>query len=273
MSFQELLSNSRAMKSRAGYTKIKSFCGLAKRNGYKYGWVDTCGIDKSSSSELSEAINSMFSWYSRAQICYAYLDDVEQARCWDDDGADTFAQSLWFIRGWTLQELLAPIRVEFYAKDWTVLGDKQELGSAIAKITSIDISTIEGFEASQFSVAQRISWAAKRITTRLEDEAYCLMGLLGVHMPLLYGEGANAFRRLQEEVIKTSADQSILAWTLEVSEFLDVSRKMAPSLAKSPRQFAEAGQIVSYPDDDLDGNTGSLSTINKSLQITLPVVP
>lgn len=214
----------------------------------------------------------MFRWYSCAQICYAYLDDIKQAQCQVDDGPNTFAKSLWFTRGWTLQELLAPTEVEFYAEDWTSLGTKLELSMVIAEITSIDVSAIEDFETSQFSVAQRILWAAMRTTTRREDEAYCLMGLLEVHMPLLYGEGANAFRRLQEEVIQTSADQSILAWTWEASEVVGLPCKAMSPFAKSPRQFAEAGQIVSYPNDDLCGSIGSMATINKSLQITLPIV-
>lgn len=269
VSLQELMSEAETMKSKAGYTKIQNFCALAKRNGHKYGWVDTCNIDKSSSAELSEAINSMFRWYRKAQICYAYLDDVEEAQCWVDDGPNTFAKSLWFTRGWTLQELLAPTKVEFYAKGWIALGAKRELSTAIAEITLIDISAIGCFEASQFSVAQRISWASMRTTTRREDEAYCLLGILEVHMPLLYGEGANAFRRLQEEVIKTSADQSILAWT---SEALLTGREAMSPLAESPRQFVKAGQIVSYPDDDIHSNIGSLAVINNSLQITLPLV-
>ena len=186
------------------FRKIEYCCSQASRDGFEYSWVDTCCIDKSSSSELSEAINSMFRWYSNAAICYAYLSDVHVA-------SDQMFLSRWFTRGWTLQELLAPKSVQFFSSTWEFIGSKQSLSQKIANTTGIDEATLLNPTAlSSASVARRMAWAAKRQTSRTEDVAYCLMGLFDVNMPLLYGEGEKAFIRLQEEIIKENDDHSLL---------------------------------------------------------------
>jgi hypothetical protein len=197
ISLQELVAGAEHEKD--GYTKIEEFCSLARSEGYSHGWCDTCCIDKTSSAELSEAINSMYRWYEESEVCYAYLADVGKKACWGN-GAESFRKSVWFTRGWTLQELLAPNEVVFFTKEWIRLGTKEELSDPIAAITAIPIPAIVAFIPSEFCAAQKLSWAANRTTTRREDEAYCLLGVLGVHMSLLYGEGTNAFRRIQEEV-------------------------------------------------------------------------
>lgn len=189
-------------QSKAGYHKIR-FCGeQAARDGLKYFWVDTCSINKSDFTELSEAINSMFRWYRDSTRCYVYLSDVPYDRpTWES----TFRQSRWFTRAWTLQELLAPRSVEFFSQDDVRLGDKTTLERHIHEVTGIAISALQGISLSQFSVGERFSWAETRQATREEDEAYSLLGIFGVHMPLIYGEGrASAFKRLREEVDKVS---------------------------------------------------------------------
>lgn len=217
VSFQEFTSR-RPPTEKEGYTKIVNSCDIARNNKLSRGylWVDTCCIDKSSSAELSESINSMYKWYSDSAICYAYLADVSSS---NPDWINAFQQSKWFTRGWTLQELVAPSDVHFYSKEWKFLGTRQGLSKYIAEITSIDPdllcegnpSIIHGMLGS-FSVARRMSWAAERRTTREEDMAYCLMGIFDINMPLLYGEGQRAFLRLQQEIVKVCNDQSILAW-------------------------------------------------------------
>src|SRR5262249_32702444 len=109
-----------------GYSKVKACCRQAKEDRIDYVWIDTCCIDKGGTAELSEAINSMFNWYCRAQVCFVYLSDVPGT---DDIEADdsAFRKSLWFTRGWTLQELLAPANVKFFASDWRLLGSKSSL--------------------------------------------------------------------------------------------------------------------------------------------------
>ncbi|KAH9910730.1 heterokaryon incompatibility protein-domain-containing protein [Epithele typhae] len=194
-------------------SKIREFCILAADHGYAYAWADTCCIDKSSSAELSEAINSMFRYYSLAGVCYAYLSDVEDTDVKSDQRA--FRNSRWHTRGWTLQELLAPLLLLFLSRDWEILGTKSELAEALERATGIPVSILRfEEEIRDVSVAQRMSWASERVTTRIEDEVYCLMGIFDVNMPMLYGEGRKAFQRLQEEIMRTSTDTSMFAWGL-----------------------------------------------------------
>lgn len=196
---------------KAGYKKIGYLCQQAVKDGLGWAWCDTCCIDKSSSAELSESINSMFQWYQNANICYAYLSDVSAAKDFQNT-INQVRRSRWFTRGWTLQELLAPKRVYFYGRDWDFLGDKSSLVNYLGDITGVNFGALNWpWALPSYSIATRMSWASSRTTTRTEDQAYCMLGILGVHMPLLYGEGQNAFRRLQEELIKISDDETILA--------------------------------------------------------------
>ena len=202
-----------------GYWKIQRACEEAIKDGYNYLWADTCCIDKSSSVELSEAINSMFRWYKESEVCYAYLWDVTD----EDDVQDVqdenshFRASSWFLRGWTLQELIAPSRLSFFGQHWQYLGTKSSMRERLAQITGIDENTLGGAPLRNSSTAQKMFWASKRQTTRIEDTAYCLLGIFDIHMPLIYGEGERAFQRLQEEIIRRSTDHSIFAWHLNTS--------------------------------------------------------
>lgn len=207
VTFQDI--HRRRATSMAGYQKIKYACEQARRDGLQMLWVDTCCIDKSSSAELSESINSMFRWYQDAVACYVYLSDVPS-----QPDLLQFSCSRWFSRGWTLQELLAPPSLTFYSRRWKRLGTRRSLRDEISEITSIHRDALSGriHDIKQFSIAQKMSWAASRQTTRKEDIAYCLMGLFGVNMPLLYGEGEQAFIRLQEKIMEDSVDQSLFAW-------------------------------------------------------------
>jgi hypothetical protein len=289
-------------KGMAGYEKIKKCCEQARRDGYRWVWIDTCCIDKRSSAELSEAINSMYNWYWNAEKCYAYLSTVnakEELQELDDriptllseeigvpespdeysetedkgigampewqytlyrdpvkesrrlerleaSRADSwkrkleieqqkimnrkkkkleeekkeikdktlFGNSRWFTRGWTLQEFLAPAIVEFYDKYWKLLGTKSSLAAQIVSVTNIQARYIlDRKSISNANIGLRFSWASERETTRTEDIAYCLLGLVGVHMPLLYGEGKQAFYRLQLEILKKTTDHTMFAWT------------------------------------------------------------
>lgn len=191
-----------------GYAKLSAACDVTRSLGFLYLWMDTCCIDKSSSSELSESINSMYTWYGKTLMCIVYLNDVRKDR-WRDE----FCQSEWFRRGWTLQELIAPMEVLFIDKDWKILDTKRSLVDDLADITGIDKDVLLAGDVRSVSVAAKMSWAAKRITTRLEDRAYSLMGIFDVNMPTIYGEGDKAFIRLQEEIIKKSSDHSIFAWS------------------------------------------------------------
>jgi hypothetical protein len=281
VSFVDLPLDQLTTIARAGYRKIAFTCTQAIRDGLNYAWVDTCCIDKRSSSELSEAINSMFAWYRDSHSCYAYLSDVPRVKV--DD-------SRWFTRGWTLQELLAPEDVIFYDQEWIKLGTKSEEAEWISKITGIDVTALLGPRDSDgvetrlgpFCAAKRMSWASGRQTTREEDMAYCLLGIFDVHMPLLYGEGDQAFLRLQEEIIRKVNDDSILAWGLEPemdhplglvsntvrSEMTGGITGVTDILASSPKDFVNCAKL-NYAGE----STSLLTRTNIGLQIRLPLVP
>ena len=205
------------IRQRDGYRKILQSCEQAKKDGYKWLWMDTCCIDKRSSAELSEAINSMYRWYENSRICYAYLHDVPGSSFPTARDDERYPKSNgwpeWFSRGWTLQEMIAPRDVRFFNKDWHPVSDKRTLASTLQIITRVPQDILkDGLSSNRPCIAQMISWAAYRVTTRVEDRAYSLMGLLDVNMPMLYGEGKKAFHRLQLEIIRTSNDHSIFAW-------------------------------------------------------------
>jgi hypothetical protein len=206
-------------KDKVGYDKIR-FCGeRARHDSLQYFWVDTCCIDKANSSELQEAINSMFSWYRDATKCYVYLSDVS-ASDFDENHQLSrktwllaFSASKWFTRGWTLQELIAPRTVEFFSKECCPLGDKKSLEQEIHGITRIPLDALRGDRPlHEFSVDERMSWAKDRNTTRQEDGAYCLLGIFDIHMPLIYGEGRKkALIRLRKEIQETQNLPSVLS--------------------------------------------------------------
>ncbi|KAH7125242.1 heterokaryon incompatibility protein-domain-containing protein [Dendryphion nanum] len=199
-------------QSKAGYTKIKFCRDRAQIDCIDYFWVDSCCINKANYTELSEAINSMFSWYRNAAKCYVFLPNV-LARKRGHDQAEpnwkpSFRNSRWFTRGWTLQELLAPTSVEFFSREGELLGDRLTLELEIHETTEISIAALRGAPLSDFSTEERMSWAAKRNTKKKEDKAYCLLGIFNVFIPLIYGEGENAFIRLKEAVNQSSSGAS-----------------------------------------------------------------
>lgn len=207
-------SNLEEARSKSGYDKIVKICQLAESRGLHYVWIETCCIDKSSSAELTEAINSMFRWYRAAEVCFAYISDLPPqnrgpASDWLDDG-----HYRWFTRGWTLQELVAPDKVEFYDAGWEYRGDKAALIHQLHRITGIDEEVLADSRIlPEVPVARKISWAANRKTKRTEDMAYCLLGLFDINLLLIYGEGERAFLRLQEEIARETNDMSLFAWT------------------------------------------------------------
>ncbi|CAI4214683.1 unnamed protein product [Parascedosporium putredinis] len=254
VTFQDMEKGRHFAMQLQGFAKIERCCSQAKRDGYAWAWVDTCCIDKQSSAELSEAINSMYRWYQLAAVCYVYMSDVAanldsaflptspasfvhgETPLPSSSGREastlrrfgpSFAASRWFRRGWTLQELLAPRLVEFYDHRWTEIGTKASLVSDLQRITGIRAEVLQGAPPGDLcTVAERMSWASKRETQRIEDRAYSLLGIFNVNMPLLYGEGQSAFIRLQEEILRRSEDLSLLAWYPRGRPF--------PALACSP---------------------------------------
>ena len=205
-------------KAIPGYNKLVFCSERAISDKLEFFWVDTCCIDKSSSAELTEAINSMFKWYQQAEKCYVLLSDVEidvpvedisQQQC-----VQIFHSSRWFQRGWTLQEMLAPRVVEFFSKTGKPLGDKVTLLQALHLRTRIPVLALQSGSLEDFSIDDRISWIEGRQTKREEDSAYSLLGLCGVYMPLIYGEGsARALTRLRDEA-ERSLHNKVPRWTV-----------------------------------------------------------
>jgi hypothetical protein len=247
-------------KAKAGFIKIRGCVELAASKGIPYAWVDTCCIDKTSSADLTESINSMYRWYANSKVCFAYLVDVES----DGWMKGRWMESRWFTRGWTLQELIAPPEVEFYRHSWDPVGTKGgSWSSVLSDITVIQQEFLKTNDLSSASVAQKMSWASHRRTTRKEDMAYCLLGLFDVNMPLLYGEGEKAFLRLQEHIAATSTDHSLFAWGVRsgsADETGDNLRSYRNIFARSPADFCECGklwkEIIVHPDTWTQTNRG-----------------
>jgi hypothetical protein len=223
----------------------------------EFGTGNTVCINKNSSAELSEAINSMFQWYQEAQVCYAYLADVSSDRQGYYVVNAAVRRSRWFTRGWTLQELLAPATVIFLSESWVEIGTKSSFADTISSATGIARSDMANFRDA--NVAVKMSWAANRETTRTEDIAYCLMGLFGVNMPLLYGEGRNAFIRLQLEILRMSDDETIFAWEGETTSNPGL-------LALSPASFRNCESIRKTV---FDKERPEYSMTNKGLRMGL----
>ncbi|KAI5994934.1 hypothetical protein F5J12DRAFT_410243 [Pisolithus orientalis] len=203
-----------------GLEKLQDFCLLALERNFQWAWSDTCCIDKDSSAELQEAIGSMFSWYRQSSVTIVYLSDVFEA--------DTLADSVWFTRGWTLQELLASHTVFFYMYDWSLYtkGDTANhkkdptVLEELQRATGVAKQHLTDFDPGMDDARTRLHWASGRSTTRPEDIAYSLFGIFKVHLPVLYGESVeNALGRLLAEIISRSGDISVLDWVGEASSF------------------------------------------------------
>ncbi|KAL2061885.1 hypothetical protein VTL71DRAFT_7263 [Oculimacula yallundae] len=237
LTFKEMVPGveSSPAAAKEGFEKIKMTCHLARTEyQLEYAWVDTCCIDKSSSAELSEAINSMFNWYRQARICFVFFADLQPK-------SQNFKSCKWFSRGWTLQELLAPRDIRFFDAVWEYRGNKQTLVSEISTNSGISREVLTGVKGLQeIPIAVRMCWASNRETSREEDAAYCLLGIFDVNMPMIYGEGEKAFLRLQEEIIKRSSDMSIFAWMAPADDAPTYTGILARSLA----DFRRSGTAV-----------------------------
>lgn len=280
-----IIGKAEALRRRSGYHKVSSFIDRAHKMYASYFqlesweipellyvWVDTCCINKESSAELSEAINSMWSWYRNAYLCVAILSDVTGV---DPDPHGEFGNSRWFTRGWTLQELLAPPHVVFYNASYELIDSRGALSHIIAAVTSIDGNYMTDVFMDKrglrdATVAEKMSWAARRKTTRVEDEAYCLLGIFDVNMPLLYGEGQKAFVRLQQEIIKASEDRTIFAWGYNMG----LSNWIQPTVfANFPSDFAHGGSLTEahalLRTLNLQHTNGPFEMTNLGMRITL----
>jgi tetratricopeptide (TPR) repeat protein len=219
-----------------GYRKLAFCAKQAAQDKLQYFWIDTCCIDRWNKSERSEAINSMFQWYKNATRCYVFLPDVSVPTATEpvqrSDWEASFRASAWFTRGWTLQELIAPVSVEFFSRRGQRIGDKASLDQLLHDITGIPLEALRNCPLDQFSTSERRRWANSRVTTEEEDIVYCLLGIFGVSMSTTYGEGKErASRRLQAEVEAATTTPSVIPFSLNES-FVGRELQFAEVVAK-----------------------------------------
>jgi hypothetical protein len=239
--------------NKKGLEKIQFCAKRAMRDGLSHFWVDTCCINKRDQVEVQYAINSMFSWYRDAAKCYVYLSDVSTTKRKKSTDPSPFAwepafrHSLWFTRGWTLQELLAPESVKFFSKEGYYLGDRLDHKQMIHEITGIPIAALSGRSLHKFGVEERLSWCHTRKTTWPEDKAYSMLGIFGTFMPMLYGEGQDhAFRRLRQVI-----DDLLRKQTQDVDDGIKITQlmtgKKSELFCKSNADRTRLSQVLVIP--------------------------
>ncbi|KAK3630350.1 hypothetical protein LTR56_017526 [Elasticomyces elasticus] len=267
------------------FDKVRQTCQQAIQDKLDHAWIDTCCIDKSSSAELSEAINSMFRWYQSAPICYALLSDFDCSGLPPVAGMSNADALEWVTRlracRWFER---APPDVRFYDKKWIPFSTKHDLVPQLAEVAGITGRILDwswGIPAQAhqyrgvglwretlgfFSTAQRMSWWASRKTSRVEDVAYSLLGIFDINMTPLYGEGVKAFTRLQGEIVKRSTDQSIFAWQFDHGPYY------TDILAEHPKQFISCSKVLVAARDNTNGSRTGFDLTNQGLRISMPVI-
>ncbi|KAF6838836.1 ankyrin repeat-containing protein [Colletotrichum musicola] len=260
--YQDLAGGKGLPTHKEGHKKLVQACRLAREQGLEYLWCNTYCTDFIDPKEVGQSINSSFQLFRSSTICIAHLVDVDTPSSNAIDSAgqvvtsglpERLWHSRWFTRSWTLQELITPPRLVFYSRDWKYIGERSELRSLLYDITSIDPYILAGGDLSRIPIARKMFWAANRNATSLEDVAYALHGLFGVHRTPLYGESLEeAFCKLQEEIAKKTEDPSLLAWRddwLEKYSTWDKCKDILRSpqlrglLAKSPAYFSHCGRL------------------------------
>jgi hypothetical protein len=284
---------------RASAEKIRGSCRVARQQGFDHVWIDTVCIDKSSSEELRVALSSMFKWYREAAICHAYLNDVTFFQI-GEHYADMFCSnnesrkgqpSEWFERGWTLQELLAPRKLEFYDKSWNWIGTRDQLAPIVGKVAGISADYLRdprdgGTGKARFreaSIATKMSWMAGRRTTAVEDIAYSMLGIFNVDLTPRYGEGVRAFTRLQAVILLNwgTFDESLFAWECPPDGLLRCYRNWdtIPTfkenvwglLAPSPDCFSKSANIVVIPHKVVQRLGDGFTRSNHGVAVTLGI--
>ncbi|KAF8417602.1 hypothetical protein L210DRAFT_3580675, partial [Boletus edulis BED1] len=212
--------------------KLRKFCEVVRSDGYRWAWSDTCCIDKTISSVLNQSLTMMYKWYEASAATFILLEDVESPSALGD-----LTDSIWMLRAWTAQELLAARVIRFYNRDWKpYLGDirsnhkdSPEIIQELADAIGIARKTIIAFNPDDLSVREKLRLASKRNATVDEDIAYSLIGIFKSDIQPRYGEGDAALGHLLEEIVSSSGEVTVLAWTGKSSSYnscLPVSLKV-----------------------------------------------
>lgn len=277
------------LKALSGYQKLTRFCGIAQQYSCELAWSDTCCINKESSAELEEAIQAMFKWYRTANICIAYL------AC--STNLVDFEKEPWFTRGWTLQELLAPEKMKFYGREWIPLSEDPDdkhpraldnsvphdtILTTIIHLTEIAEYDLVDFSPGVFRVQQRLRWAARRTTTRVEDMAYSLIGLFDVSMTITYGEGQRSWFRFMEIILRHCKSWDVFAWAGPCSPYSGAIPRspqgygaLDVSIHLELRKTLDMGKMVGKVGQSYSGIRGdhSFGMTRHGLCMKIPLIP
>lgn len=215
------------------WDKLERFCHLARDSfRCRFGWADIICIDYPNQLEREWSTQSLFDWYRNAYVCIAHLATAS-------DPSD-MAHDPWFCRGFTLPELLAPVRMKFYGEEWKPLNnadienDKADGGflQLLSRASGIPVDDLRTFWPSPHRIRHKLRWASERDTTTVEDRAYALMALFDSRIPVNYGEKEEAFTRLMIDIIPKSGECDVFAWA-------GPSSPHHPVLPPSPAGFGE----------------------------------
>ena len=198
------------------HNKLKMFCKIVRDSGFHWAWSDTCCINKADHSVLQEALVSMFKWYEGSSVTIVLLRGVRSPSKRGD-----LMRSIWNTRAWTFQEYHASKVVRFYTEDWKPYlnidipnhKESPEIIAEMGEATGVSARALMTLRPGLDDIREKLRIASARQTTRFEDSAYSLLGIFSMSLPIVYGEGDKALGRFLSQLLTSSGDTSILAWT------------------------------------------------------------
>ena len=198
------------------HDKLQMFCKIVRDSGFHWAWSDTCCINKGDHVVLQEALVSMFKWYEGSALTIVLLRGVRSPSKRGD-----LVRSIWNTRAWTFQEYHASKVVRFYTEDWKPYlnpdipnhKESPEIISEMEEATGVSARALLALRPGLDDIREKLRLASTRRTTRVEDSAYSLLGIFSMSLSVVYGEGDKALGRFLAQLLTSSGDTSILAWT------------------------------------------------------------
>ena len=198
------------------HDKLKMFCQIVQDAGLQWAWSDTCCINKADHFVREEALVAMFKWYQGSALTVVFLFDVLSPSQRGD-----LMRSIWNSRAWTFQEYHASKVVRFYTKDWKLYmnldipnhKESPEIISEMEEVMGVSAKALMALRPGLNDIREKLCLASTRRTTLVEDAAYSLLGIFSMSLPVVYGEGDQALGRLLAQLLTSSGDTGILAWT------------------------------------------------------------